>query len=186
MRKPNPGDFIWDDVATATLKSLWLEGISGKEIGLQLGVSRSAVLGKLRRIDMLCRPRPKLPLPPARVLLKNTSNFEQPKKTPQKPRKRQNTRPLPPPEPYQAPPPPPLPPIGSFNLLDLRHGHCRWPCSDGFPPYKFCGAPQTSQSSYCETHFALAHNRGSQRDFDRAADAALGGKLFTSRAGVMQ
>jgi hypothetical protein len=32
----------------------------------------------------------------------------------------------------------------------------------------------------------MAHNRGSQRDFDRMAAQALGGKLFASRAGVME
>jgi hypothetical protein len=32
----------------------------------------------------------------------------------------------------------------------------------------------------------MAHNRGSQRDYDRAAEQALAGKLFASRAGVME
>jgi hypothetical protein len=32
----------------------------------------------------------------------------------------------------------------------------------------------------------MAHNRGSQRDFDRQAEQALAGKLFASRAGIEQ
>jgi hypothetical protein len=32
----------------------------------------------------------------------------------------------------------------------------------------------------------MAHNRGSQRDYDRMAEQALAGKLFASRAGVME
>jgi len=170
MRPLNPGEFDWTPAIVEHLSTLWLSGITGGEIGHRLGVSRSSVMGKLRRLGLLCRDRSRVPIKPP----------------PQIPQMRENKRPLPPPEPYQAPHPPPLPPIGSFALLDLRNGHCRWPCSDGFPPYKFCGAPQASQSSYCEFHFALAHNRGSQRDYDRAAEQALGGKLFASRAGVME
>ena len=103
-----------------------------------------------------------------------------------KPRIRENKRPLPPPTPYQAPPPPPVPPIGSFGLLDLRAGHCRWPGPEDRAPWTFCGAPQLFDSSYCKFHHELAHNRGSQRDYDRMAAQALGGKLFASRAGVME
>jgi len=183
MRPPNPGEILWSEALVARLSELWLSGTTGGEIGRRLGISRSAVMGKLRRLGLLGRARPIVPPKmPARLLLKSNEQVSKPQKRPHK----RNKRPLPPPEPYQAPPPPPLPPIGSFGLLDLRNGHCRWPCSDGFPPYKFCGAPQASQSSYCSLHFALAHNRGSQRDYDRQAEQALGGKLFASRAGVME
>jgi GcrA cell cycle regulator len=170
MRKPNPGETLWSDALVERLSELWLSGTTSGEIGRRLGISRSAVMGKLRRLDLLCRDRRRPP----------------PSMRSQIPQMRTNTRPLPPPKPYKAPPPPPLPPIGSFDLMDLRSGHCRWPCSDGFPPYKFCGAPQASQSSYCSLHFALAHHRGSQRDYDRAAEQALAGKHFFGRAGVME
>jgi hypothetical protein len=147
----------WTKKRIALLSEMWMSGYSSGECARRLGVSRNAAIGKLRRLGLLGRERPQLPtmrlrLPPARrVLLKNTSNFEQPKKTPQKPKKRQNQRPLPPPEPYQAPPPPPVPPIGSYRLLDLRHNSCRWPEGDG-PIFVFCGRPQASRSSYCEEH----------------------------------
>ena len=174
MRNPNPGEILWSEALVARLSELWLSGTTGGEIGHRLGISRCAVMGKLRRLGMLGKPRIRLP---AVRLLRSSEEVSKP---------RENKRPLPPPEPYQAPPPPPLPPIGSFDLLELRNGHCRWPCSDGFPPYKFCGAPQTSQSSYCAEHHAMAHSRGSQRDYDRAAEQALGGKLYLGRAGVME
>jgi GcrA cell cycle regulator len=178
----------WTKKRIALLSELWLCGHSSGECARRLGVSRNAAIGKLRRLGLLGRERPQLPtmrlrLPPARMLLKTT---EQVSKPPQKPRKRQNQRPLPPPEPYQAPPPPPEPPIGSFNLLDLRQGHCRWPGLQDRAPWTFCGAPQVFDSSYCSEHHAMAHNRGSQRDYDRMAAQALGGKLFASRAGVME
>jgi len=180
----------WTKKRIALLSELWLCGYSSGECARRLCVSRNAAIGKLRRLGLLGRDRPQLPtmrlrLPPARMLLKNTSNFEQPKKTPQKPRKRQNTRPLPPwPIPAAPPPPKPRAPFTS-TILQLGPGECRWPSGDG-PLYVFCGAKQFADTSYCERHHAMAHNRGSQRDFDRAADAALGGKLFTSRAGIEQ
>jgi len=141
----------WTKKRIALLSELWLCGYSSGECARRLGVSRSAAIGKINRLGLMRRDRPRLPMmarAPAQILLKTT---EQVSKPPQKPRKRQNTRPLPPPEPYQAPPPPPLPPIGSFRLLDLRQGHCRWPEGDG-PIYVFCGRPQASQSSYCDEH----------------------------------
>jgi GcrA cell cycle regulator len=184
MRRTNPGEVLWSEALIARASELWLAGFTGGEIGRRLGLSRSAIMGKLRRLGLLRNDRrPRVPIRRAARLLKTT---EQVSKPPQKPKKRQNTRPLPPPEPYKAPPPPPLPPIGSFGLLDLRHGHCRWPGPQDRAPWTFCGAPQLFDSSYCSEHHAMAHNRGSQRDFDRMAAQALGGKLFASRAGIEQ
>jgi len=175
----------WDDAAIALLSELWLCGYSSGECARRLGVSRSAAIGKINRLGLMRRDRPRLPMmarAPAQILLKTT---EQVSKPPQKPRKRQNTRPLAPPEPYQAPPPPPVPPIGRFNLLDLRHNSCRWPNGER-PDYRFCGMPRVGESSYCSEHHAMAHNRGSQRDYDRAAEQALAGKHFFGRAGIEQ
>jgi GcrA cell cycle regulator len=109
MRRANPGETLWTEALVARLSELWLSGTTSGEIGRRLGITRSAVMGKLRRLDMLCRDR--RPPPSMRPLI---------------PQMRTNKRPLPPPEPYQAPPPPPLPLIGSFDLLELRHGHCRY------------------------------------------------------------
>lgn len=177
MRPPNPGEILWSEALVARLSELWLSGTTGGEIGRRLGVSRCAVMGKLRRLGLLGAGR----TAPAQ-LLKTT---EQVSKPPQIPQMRRNKRPLPPPEPYQALPPPPLPPFGSFDLLDLRHNSCRWPEGER-PDYRFCGRPRHHESSYCKIHYAMAHHRGSQRDYDRQAEQALAGKLFASRAGVME
>ena len=182
MRRNNPGGFPWTREQVERLEALWREGHAARAIGLAFGVSRSAVLGKLSRLGMLGKPRIRLPA----VRLLKTEQVSKPRiKPPQKPQMRPNKRPLPPPEPYQAPPPPPLPPIGRFSLLDLRHNSCRWPNGER-PDYRFCGMPRVGESSYCSEHHAVAHSRGSQRDYDRAAEQALAGKLFASRAGVME
>jgi hypothetical protein len=140
--KRNPWEFDWNEASIALLTSLWLEGVTGLEIGKRMGVSRSGVMGKLRRLDMLRQDRPRMPI--VRRVARLLKSSEQVSKRP-------NKQPLPPPEPYKAPPPPPVPPIGSFDLLELRAGHCRWP--EGHrAPYRFCGAKQASQSSYCPSH----------------------------------
>jgi len=102
VRKPNPGDFLWSDAAIARLTKLWLDGVTSGEIGRLMGITRSSAMGKLRRLDLLCRDRPGMPTVrrPARLLLKSSEQVS----------KRRNKRPLPPPKPYQAPPPPPEPP----------------------------------------------------------------------------
>src|SRR6187399_3292233 len=143
----------WSDARIALLSELWLAGWPSGECARQLGVSRSACMGKLRRLGLLRNDRrPRVPMRRTAQLLKSTEQVSKPpQKVPNKRHLRQNTRSLPPPEPYQAPPPPPVPPIGSFNLLDLRHNSCRWPEGDG-PIFVFCGRPQASQSSYCEEH----------------------------------
>lgn len=141
MRLPS----IWDDPANIErLVTMWeTAGISAAQIGKILGVSKSAIIGKAHRLGLVDRAPPRT----AR-LLKIEQDIEQP---PQKPQMRRNNRPLPPPKPYQAPPPPPSPLIGSFDLLELRNGHCRWPSGDR-APFTFCGASQAPNSSYCEEH----------------------------------
>jgi len=162
----NAGCMDWNDAAIARLKELWGEGFSASECGQRIGVSRNAVIGKIHRLGLshkYRRPR------------ERTRRMT-------KPRIRENKRPLPPPQPYQEPSPAEEPRRGSFDLLDLKFGQCRWPEGDG--PYRFCGALQVFDSSYCKVHHAMAHASGGQRAADRAAEQALAGKLFASRAGV--
>jgi hypothetical protein len=191
-RKLNPGDYDWNDAAIARLTELWMSGYSSGECARHLGISRSSAIGKVNRLGLLGRERPstvRLALAPARNLLRTEQPVSKPKKPPKKPKRPPKT-----PDRFFAefaakpppPPPPPAPPTGSFDLLELRNGHCRWPSDGDGPRWTFCGAPQAFDSSYCAEHHAMAHARGSQRDYDRQAEQALAGKLFTSRAGVME
>jgi GcrA cell cycle regulator len=175
MRLPS----IWDDpVNIERLVVMWeTAGLPAAEIGKILGVSKSAIIGKAHRLGLVDRAPPRT----AR-LLKIEQDIEQP---PQIPQMRTNKRPLAFPVPPSPPPPPPEPAYGTLKLLALRHNSCRWPEGDG-PIFVFCGRPRHHESSYCAEHHAMAHARGSQRDYDRAAEQALAGKLFSSRAGVEQ
>jgi GcrA cell cycle regulator len=134
----------------ALVKQLWLAGYSSGEIGRQVGVSRSSILGKLSRMGMLRNDsRPKLPPMP---------RLQQPKpKAKPKPKKQEPYQSLPFPPAPPVPAPPPEPAIGNYDLLDLKHGQCRWP-EGSRPPYAFCGAPQVFDSSYCEIHHRLSRS----------------------------
>jgi len=161
--------FDWTDAAIARLKALWAEGLSASEVGKRLGVSRNSVIGKIHRLGLsgkYRRPRERVRRMRAKAKPAQLLEIEQPVSSrPEMPQIRQDIRP------------------GSFDLLELRAGMCRWPEGDR-APYSFCGAPVAFDSSYCRKHYALAHSRGSQKDFDQAAEQALAGKLFASRAGV--
>ena len=47
--------FMWDDRTTEQLQALWQLGHSGAEIAAAIGSTRSAVLGKARRLDLPAR-----------------------------------------------------------------------------------------------------------------------------------
>jgi GcrA cell cycle regulator len=181
MRRNNPNEFDWTDAAIARLKELWAEGLPASECGKRLGVSRNSVIGKIHRLGLSHkyrrprerRPRMRARAKPAQNLLKIEQNIEQPVNAPEI---HQHS---------QAVGAELSPVIGCFDLLELRSGMCRYPSGDRVP-FAFCGAKQTRDSSYCSEHHAMAHSRGSQRDFDRQAEQALAGKLFASRAGIEQ
>ena len=168
--------FDWSDAAIERLKALWAEGFSASECGKRMGVSRNSVIGKIHRLGLSgLHRRPRAPGPRRRRSDYGTRRG--PRTAP--------ARLLETGEQQLSRPEPPSPPGRQYwrTLLDLKVGECRWP--EGDSDYTFCGAPQAA-GSYCGKHHALAHNRGSQRDFDRQAEQALAGKLFASRAGVME
>ena len=180
----------WTDAAIERLKELWGAGFSASECGKRMGVSRNSVIGKIHRLGLSGKyRRPRERGPRMRARAKPTAHLletpEQVLSRPEMPQMRQNKRPLAFPAPPLPPLPPPDPPVGAFDLLELRHGMCRYPSGDR-APFAFCGAPQARDSSYCPAHHAIAHSRGSQRDYDRMAEQALAGKLFASRAGIEQ
>jgi GcrA cell cycle regulator len=166
--------FDWSDAAIERLKALWAEGFSASECGKRMGVSRNSVIGKIHRLGLSgLHRRPREPGPRRRR--RDYGTRRGPRTAP--------ARLLETGEQVLSRPEPPSPPGRQYwrTLLDLKVGECRWP--EGDRHYTFCGAPQAF-GSYCAHHHALAHSRGSQKDYDQAAEQALAGKLFASRAGV--
>jgi GcrA cell cycle regulator len=57
MRRTN-SEFEWMDGTIRELRQLWSEGHSTAEIGRRMGVSKTTVVGKARRLDLPARPSP--------------------------------------------------------------------------------------------------------------------------------
>ena len=49
---------VWTEERLADLKKLWAEGLSITQIGLEIGVSRNAVVGKVHRMGLPKRQSP--------------------------------------------------------------------------------------------------------------------------------
>jgi GcrA cell cycle regulator len=126
----------WNEERTATLRKLWLEGMSASQVARQLGgVSRSAVIGKVHRLGITVRdiptrqrtavraqPRARLvreaaPLRPALRLIEIAE---------------------------MAP---------TAKLLGLETHSCRWPIGNpDSHDFGFCGRDKTARASYCDDH----------------------------------
>jgi GcrA cell cycle regulator len=145
----------WTEERVEALRRLWADGLSASDIAAKVGVTRSAVCGKLARLGLTrdkaaprtaSRPRraasrPK-PAAPGSTL----------------PRARDDTGKLP------ALPLPPTAPedIPRVATLDLEPHHCRWVCGDplevGASAPLFCGARKLPSLPYCEAHARRAFN----------------------------
>ena len=58
------GEFEWTPERVAELTKLWATGLSASEIGRRMGITKNAVVGKVRRLDLTMR---RAPAPPKRA-----------------------------------------------------------------------------------------------------------------------
>ncbi|AZS20836.1 MULTISPECIES: GcrA family cell cycle regulator [unclassified Caulobacter] len=140
----------WSEERTATLKKLWLEGLSASQVARQLGgVSRSAVIGKVHRLGITVRETPvrqrvSTARAPSRIAVRQRPSRES---VPQRiaPRFERVEEDL----------------LPTSGILGLGAHSCRWPI--GHPEnddFGFCGRPKTSaRGSYCEQHSQGAFRR---------------------------
>ena len=49
---------VWDDVMIGQISTLWVQGLTASEIGVRLGITKNAVLGKARRLGLPARGSP--------------------------------------------------------------------------------------------------------------------------------
>jgi len=141
----------WTDERVASLKKLWLEGLSASQIAKQLGgVTRNAVIGKVHRLGLSGRATPAAPSRPA---------FKAPRPArpvlaqPHAPRRA---------EPAAPPAPPPLPAVveepGSATVLTLGAHMCKWPIGDpAAEGFTFCGRRTGPDGPYCAEHARVAY-----------------------------
>jgi len=139
---------------------LWSLGIKSGTIAALLGISRSAVMGKVNRlraegVDMQIRT-PDGVLPSRR-----------PAPTPYFGTRVVTLKPkaAPMPAPIVKPVLPPPPPEG-ISILDIGYAQCRWEIARDDSPYRlavYCGAGteviRGTARSYCPEHCKLAYNQ---------------------------
>lgn len=140
----------WTDERTAMLKKLYTEGVSAGQIAVRLGVTCNAVIGKIHRLGLPSRAKPRPPKPrrePAvqRLFCLNSAVSAPPAPSTVLPPKPTHAEPL----------------SQKLTLLQLGPANCRYPIGDiGVPGFYFCGAPILRQGApYCAYHSQLAYRR---------------------------
>jgi hypothetical protein len=121
----------WTDERSDYLKESWGHS-TASAIAAKLNISRNAVIGRARRMDLDAKRSGPV-----------TGNKQRPRQMPVIIRP-----PAPPPrEPFSWPEIPSL----NIPLLELEDGQCRFPCDEGF-----CGHPIV-YNSYCAQHTRLCY-----------------------------
>ena len=141
-------DHYWSENEIKRLKALWMEGLTTRVIGLRLGVSKNAVVGKIRRLGM-SNSRPYYP-PGSRTAHVPLAPVPEPEPEPP-PAKRERKPRLPKVVLSPVVVRPSDPPTGNWTLMDLRHGVCKWPEGER-PPFAYCGDKALEGAPYCEPH----------------------------------
>jgi len=138
----------WTEERLRQLRELHALNLSFREIGLQLGVTRNAAIGKSRRLGLVSQKKEPRPRPHA--------------KTTPYPRIRSTRRiayihglfgKKPPLATVQPPDEISRNPV---RLLELKPMHCRWPVSGAGINTLFCG-DNIHGRSYCLHHYCLGH-----------------------------
>ncbi len=144
----------WTDEKVSLLKKLWTEGKTAVAIAQRLGVSRSAVLGRIFRLRLTRpaqKPDPAEGSPPVHRRTGRRFGVESQDLTIKR----------------------------GKSLLELTNESCRWPIGDpAKESFHFCGEPGADLAQgvpYCERHRQRAYTRPRQGEADRAQDARRDG-----------
>ena len=155
----------WTEERVASLKKLWLEGLSASQIAKQLGgVTRNAVIGKVHRLGLSGRATPAAP---TRTIFK----------APRPPRPATTVSHAPRRAEAIAPSLPSLPTIveapGSATVLTLGAHMCKWPIGDpATDGFTFCGRRTGADGPYCTEHARVAYQPQVKKNGKGATDLA--------------
>jgi hypothetical protein len=128
------------------IKKLLPTGMSFQQIGKELGMTRSAIAGRVSRMRR-------------RGELDNNYNVVVARITPGKPVEKYYT-PLP--KPRVKLEVQPDADVGGVHLLDLREDDCRFPIGETARGHFFCGEPRRDHKTrYCAEHHTIVWVKGS-------------------------
>jgi GcrA cell cycle regulator len=143
---------FWTNERVVLLQEWWGEGATASAIAAQLGVSRSSVLGKIRRLR-----RPASGITPSTTRQSDTANKLASHCSPQtSPTRRRGGK-----RDDQSESPPPKTKVWGKRLLELTNNCCRWPLGNpATARFWFCGIPEANLElgvPYCRSHSRRAY-----------------------------
>lgn len=166
---PSRDTYDWNDETVSRLRSLWSEGHAATEIGRRLGISKSAVLGKVHRLGLPGRPSPVGQAhltgawpPQQRVRAPRLAEIMSvPLATPLSGTPDTVARP-------DATPSQPAPARRGAGISRP----CCWPIGHpGTPTFRFCGGPAAAAKPYCAEHAGIAYRPLAHRDTSTVVNA---------------
>jgi GcrA cell cycle regulator len=156
----NEATGAWTDARIALMREYWDAGLTASQIAKKLGgVSRSAVLGKVRRLGF-----------PARVP-RRRADIDQRPKTRAARRRAANRERLAVSPAAAAPFADADVPLAQRRTFDqLTPDACRWPIGEvGAADFAFCGGASVAGKSYCARHLRRAYQPDTARRPSRRA-----------------
>jgi GcrA cell cycle regulator len=178
----------WTDERIAHLTARWSQGVSARQISAELGISRSSVLGKIRRLGIVdlspyggmrgVRPAAKEKTPAAGREPENS-----PAATPA-PIERARPAWVINAKPYADDPlaDADIPFAQRRSFMELNCRTCRWPVGDpASSSFFFCGAKPLFAGPYCAAHWARA-GRPAKQTARRAPGACVRRTMLEPRS----
>ena len=141
----------WTPERVEQLKSYFAAGLSCRDIAVNIGVSRNAVIGKLSRLN-LTRSTPE----ERRARRKRAVGAAQRATATQQLRMLRAV--------YEQADDAPIVSVNNCSLFELSEQRCRWPISTpGAEDFCFCGNTPLGGMPYCSGHYRLAYQVGSRQ-----------------------
>ncbi len=152
----------WPEATIERLRRMWESGMLTEDIGRALGCSKSAAIGKARRVG--CEPRPSpirardpsVHRPPTRLrrsVTRPVGSTLPPLATQLPPAPERTARAI-----YAAPRPAPEPvvvPIPTGRVVE-----CSWPLGEPKTrAFRYCDVPSVPGKSFCAEHCARAYQK---------------------------
>ncbi len=147
---------LWNGRRTGALQRLWADGATAGAIAKKLGLSRSAVLGKIFRLRLDAGAAGQGPAAKAKTRAKEPGIRAAHTVAPSAPVRRRRAGAS-----VQMKPPEVPARLGRKSILELTKNCCRWPYGElGKGNYLFCGAPGADLDEgipYCARHMRRAY-----------------------------